>query len=44
MRNKYAYYTKDKVCMTIYSELSIDGKPMKNTKMSCHLQAKSHND
>ena len=27
-------YTKDEVCMTIYSELSIDSKPKKNTKMS----------
>ena len=27
-------YTKDEVCMTIYSELSIDSKPMKSTKMS----------
>ena len=26
-------YTKDEVCMTIYSELSIDSKP-KSTKMS----------
>ena len=27
-------YTKDYVCMTIYSELSIDSKLMKSTKMS----------
>ena len=27
-------YTKDYVCMTIYSELPIDSKPMKSTKMS----------
>ena len=27
-------YTKDEVCMTIYSELSIDSKPKKSTKMS----------
>ena len=26
--------TKDEVCMTICSELSIDGKPKKSTKMS----------
>ena len=25
--------TKDEVCMTIYSELSIDSKPKKSTKM-----------
>ena len=29
--------------MTIYSELSIDSKQMKSTKMS-YLQAISHND
>ena len=27
-------YTKDEVCMTVYSELSIDSKPKKSTKMS----------
>ena len=27
-------YTKDNVCMIIYSELSIDSKPKKSTKMS----------
>ena len=27
-------YTKDEVCMIIYSELSIDSKPKKSTKMS----------
>ena len=27
-------YTKDEVCTTIYSELSIDNKPKKSTKMS----------
>ena len=26
-------YTKDEVCMIIYSELSIDSKPKKRTKM-----------
>ena len=27
-------YTKDEVCMIIYSELSTDSKPEKSTKMS----------
>ena len=27
-------HTKDEVCMIIYSELSIDSKPKKSTKMS----------
>ena len=27
-------YTKDEVCMIIYSELSIDSKPTKSAKMS----------
>ena len=27
-------YTKNKVSMTIYNELSIDSKPKKSTKMS----------
>ena len=27
-------YTEDKVCITIYSQLSIDSKPKKSTKMS----------
>ena len=35
-------YTKDQVCMTIYSELSIDSKPMKSTKMSGHNDQKSN--
>ena len=30
--------------MTIYSELPIDSKPKKSTKMSCDLQVESHND
>ena len=27
-------YAKDEVCMTMYSELYIDSKPKKSTKMS----------
>ena len=31
-------YTKDEVCMTVCSEISIDSKPKKSTKMSVIYQ------